>query len=226
MAREFNLDKLVAELSKTQDIYVELVMQRDKCKSTKLYELLNTEICCYMSLSDIFGELVTMFSKKMEEATENTNTYLYKQLELINSINNPQIALQNIAYLKKNYNLLCAFDDFDFLTFVLFITNYNNIISRNYKDWGKFLKAIGEAVVDVAVGSTPVLSELKNMYDKIKNIAEIVNEFESNSTDYSEVDKMLFEIESHIVIMSEAISEFKNAKEIFESAENGSWTTS
>lgn len=221
LAGEFNWDKLIAELSKTNDIYVKLVMQRDKCKSKSLFELLNTEISCYVSLSNIFDEFLTMFLKKMKKKTEGTNAFLYEQLELINIIDDPQVALQYLTYLKDHYNILCTFEDLDFLICELIMTNYSNIISRNYKDWGKFIKAVGEAVADVAVGSTPVLSELKNMYDKIKNVAEIVNKFESNGTDYSEADKMLFEIESHIDIMLNIIPVFKKMKEISESAENG-----
>lgn len=219
---ELKMDKLVAELSKAKDIYVELIKQRDKCKSTVLFDLLNKEISCYVSLINVFNECAVLFSKKLQKSSEDNYAYLQEQLELIhNSIDDPQIASQSIAFVKEHYELFCAFDDLDLLTFELMMTNFSDIVSRNYKDWIKFLKMVGEEVADLAISSTPVLSELKNMYDKVKNIAEMVNEFESNGTDYSEVDKMLFEIESHIAIMSWAIPEFKKSKEILESAENG-----
>lgn len=221
MADEFELDKLVTELNKAKDIYVELIQQRDECKSTVLFDLLNKEISCYVSLTNVFNECVVLFSKKMEKSSKDNSAYLHEQLELIHSIEDPQIALQSVAYVKEHYNLLCAFEDCDLLVYELMVTNFSDIVSRDYKDWKKFLKMVGEEVVDLAIGSTPVLSELKNMYDKVKNVAEIVNEFESNGTDYSEVDKMLFEIESHIVIMSGAIQAFEKSKEILESAENG-----
>jgi len=76
-------------------------------------------------------------------------------------------------------------------------------------DWGEFAKILGNKITDIVIDEIPGISEIKDLYQNIKDTAELMNEFEDNATDYSEVDKKLFEIENHILIMqlSKALTE-------------------
>ena len=66
----------------------------------------------------------------------------------------------------------------------------------------RFFENVGGKIGDLVGDSVPVVAEMIDAYQNIKDIAEIVNEFEKNETDYTEIDKRLFEIETHIRIMN------------------------
>ncbi len=220
MENELNINEIIDRQSKTLETYKDLLIQRDNCKSNVLKDLLNKELSYYVSLSETAGQCLTMLSKRIGKSTEDDSNFLNNQLNAIKNIDDPKIALQLTEDLENKYSLLCALNDFDIQTMKLIIKNYDYVASRNFKDWGKFLKLICEQLADLTLDSIPFISEFKNLYDGVKNVAEIMNEFETNGTDYSGIDNAIFIIEKHIEIMKITILGFMDTIDILKTNED------
>lgn len=192
-----------------EDVYNILFAQRDSAKSNTLKELLNQEIGEYIHLTEKIGKFMQLYLQKIKKGLQNSNAYLRDSIEDIKTIEDKQAALEMIRLTQRTYSTLENINGINIYIMNLSMESYIKAINRNFKDWGDFAKKLGEKISDTIIDEVPVISEIKNLCQNVKDIAELVNEFEDNATDYSEVDKKLFEIEEHILIMqlSKALTE-------------------
>lgn len=203
------IKEAINTITKLECVYEDLIKQRDNVKSITLKQLLNTELWEYTSFTEIMTKYLQLYIRKKNKDLENTNTFFKNSIEVFKTIENKQMALNMEKMIKSIYLVSQKCDDMDTYIINFAIKNYLNIVDRNFKDWGEFAKILGSKITDTVIDEIPGISEIKNLYQNIKDTAELMNEFEDNATDYSEVDKKLFEIEKHILIMqlSKALTE-------------------
>lgn len=203
------IKEAINTITKLECVYEDLIKQRDNVKSITLKQLLNTELWEYTSFTETMTKYLQLYIRKKNKDLENTNTFFKNSIEVFKTIENKQMALNMEKMIKSIYLVSQKCDDMDTYIINFAIKNYLNIVDRNFKDWGEFAKILGSKITDTVIDEIPEISEIKNLYQNIKDTAELMNEFEDNATDYSEVDKKLFEIEKHILIMqlSKALTE-------------------
>ena len=212
------MEEIKYELQKINEIYIDLLMQRDKANSKVLYELLNREISCYVLLSEVTKEYVDLLSEKISRKMKDNQDFLHNSLDDIKDIDNLKNSLTILNNVKNTYEVLCDLNDVSITIMFFVIQNYKNICSRNFKDWETFAKLLMEEVFDIVGCAIPIVSDLKSMYDYIKRTAELMNEYEKNETDYSDIDKKIFEIEKHIQLMEETTLLFTQSVDLLKSS--------
>ena len=203
------MKEAINTITKLECVYEDLIKQRDNVKSNTLKQLLNTELWEYISFTEAIIKYLQLYNRKKNKDLENTDTFFKNSIETVKTIKNKQMALNIEKMIQSTYLVSQKCDDMDAYIINFAIKNYLNIINRNFKNWGEFAKILGNKITDIVIDEIPGISEIKDLYQNIKDTAELMNEFEDNATDYSEVDKKLFEIENHILIMqlSKALTE-------------------
>lgn len=184
-----------------QDTYAKLVEQRDRAKSITLKQLLDKELRGYVSLTNAITKYIQLYCMEMRENQEKNCVYLENALEVIDSTQDKTKALDMLGMTHNVCNVLQDSYDIDFYIVSIAIRDYTKVIDRNHKKWDEFAKLLMGKIADATLDTVPVVSEIKNCIIKIKDVAELVNEFEENALDYSEEDRRLFEIENHIHLM-------------------------
>lgn len=85
----------------------------------------------------------------------------------------------------------------DFYFMKLSTQFYLCAIERDFRDWAE----ISKKVLGIIGDHVPVISEMKGLADWIREIAELVSEYEAAGMDYSSTDQEIELIERHISVM-------------------------
>lgn len=194
-------DDYEIKLQKSIEVYADLVKQRDNAKSKTLYNLLDEEISNFVYLSNLYSKYISLYVPKLTN-DNSTSDFLNESLERIKQIEDKENARILFEDTKKKYELMQALDKFKLWSLDFFVEGFWKAISRDFKDWSEFTKLMANNIADLTSKAIPGVSEIKGIYDSVKNAADLINEFEKNGTDYSDVDKKLTEIEVHIEIMN------------------------
>lgn len=202
---EKNIEDILTDdevkLEEINKIYTYLINQRDSVKSTTLCNVLNQEISAYVNLTKTFGEYSSIYAHRISEDLNRTSEYLKQSLEMINEIDDKEIAFYNLKHVQSTYETMQKFDMLELGVFEFTKQNFLQAVSRDFKDWKEFATSFAKETVGAAADAIPVISEVKGILEGIVTVADLINEYESNGTDYSEVDKRLMEIELHTEVM-------------------------
>ncbi len=194
-------DKFIKKKEEMLPIYVDLIKQRDNAKSDTLRKLLDEEVLQCYKLSISFVEFAQAYCDKAVYDSERgfeINENLLKQINVVMNKEITSLIVKNTIDMKL---LEIQFAKIDSLCKDIVLEGCINAFDRDFKNWSSFVKELGLFIVDLTTDTIPVISEIKNLCQKVKDVAELVNEFEDNATDYSSVDKKLYEIEVHILYM-------------------------
>ncbi|MBO5484327.1 MAG: hypothetical protein J5979_03840 [Lachnospiraceae bacterium] len=195
------MKEIVFKVEKMNEVYVDLLKQRDNAKSKTLKQLLNRELESYVLFAETTMTYVGLLSEEIKGNMQNNENFMQNAINDIKEIDDAQNSLWAVQCAKSIYGGLCSINEFAIETMKLVIENFISISSRNFKEWNKFIKMLGGEIGELVTDSVPAFSEIKYAYQNVKDIAELVNEFEKNGTDYSDVDERMLEIEVHIEIM-------------------------
>lgn len=226
------MEKLIQKTYEALQIIEDLITQRDNATSSTLSDLLNKEITAYVKLNSIFGECQKLYaamlgdlSNRIKRDFDDFDTYksmmqkISSDLDLSYSSKNLSdiLLLRNAKLFLSQYRSADAQFKLTYSNSVFLMEVYCDAISRNFKDWKTFVSKLTECVADSVLDEIPVISELKGFYDVCKNISDLISEYESNGTNYSNEDKKLREIELHIETMEVAIYFFTQIREVLTS---------
>lgn len=192
-------EKVKDAVLESENIYNFLFAQRDRAKSNTLKQLLNEEIAGYVNLSKKMGIYMQLYLPKINEGLVNSSTYVRNSMEVIKTIEDKQVALEMARSTQRTYSILQNFNDINISIMNMAMETYIKVIERNFKDWGEFAKKLGGKLANSTLDAIPIVSEIKGLCENVADIAELVNEYEDNATEYSEIDKRLLEIEEHIL---------------------------
>lgn len=192
-------NRVLEEHPKVIALYAELERQRDAVHSKGVKELLSAEIEAYYALNRAFDEVMEIQAAKikasnerMEEIVPNCNEAQFEALQSLYLLN-------NIIPAKNTLELYC------------------DAVDRDFKDWATFKKLLIQIGVDKIVGNIPVAAYAKSLFDIVSQVKEIVDEYNDNCTDYSEIDKQLLKIEVHTEIMKNTTQLFLYHAEVLKS---------
>jgi len=212
------METFVWKIYDTMQIIEDLIKQRDNAKSSTLSDLLNKEITAYVNLSSICGDCQKLYAAKLENLSkrikrESDDFWTYKNMiqKVVSDLDvsyssknlSDMLLLRNTKLFLPQYKSTVALFELTYYHSVFLMQVYCDAISRNFVDWKKFVSKLAE-IANSALDEIPVVSELKSIYDICKNIYELISEYESNGTNYSNEDKKLREIEIHIETMEAA----------------------
>lgn len=189
------------KLEGANKIYEDLLKQRDSVKSVTLFKLLDEEIKAFVNLSQTFVEYLHLHVSALQANRNNTSEYLNESLKSIEEIEDKKIAAVLFENIKNTYEIMCALDDLGDSALDLSIGNFVQAVSRDFKDWEEVIKMLISNAADWTGNVIPGIAEIKGLYDNVKSAAELMNAFEENGTDYSDVDEKLLKIDTHIELM-------------------------
>ncbi|MDE5907201.1 MAG: hypothetical protein K2H52_00410 [Lachnospiraceae bacterium] len=210
-----------SKMEATNKIYEDLLRQRDKVKSATLFKLLNEELAAYVNLSVTFAEYLQLHLAVIKDDRERTSNYLHESLKAVDEIEDKKMASVLFENVKSTYEALCALDDLGDSALNLSIGSFMQAVSRDFKDWEKIIKMLLSNLADLPASMLPVISEIKGLYDNVKNVAELMNAFEENGTDYLDVDEKLLKIDFHIKLMQMVDENFKHTVESLKNPAGG-----
>lgn len=192
-------NRILEEHPKVIALYAELEKQRDAALSKAMKELLSAEIEAYYALGSAFDEVMEIqaaniktSNEEMEEIIPNCNE---AQFEALRSL----YLLNNIIPTKNTLEL------------------YRNAVDRDFKDWATFKQLLIQIGVDKIVENIPIAANAKSLLDMVTQVKEIVDEYNDNCSDYSEIDKQMLKIEIHTEIMKNTTQLFLYHAEVLRS---------
>lgn len=204
------------KIQEINEIYCNLAQQRDNTKSKVLMHVLNEEICAYVSLTQTNTKYLQLFAAQLRSMPNSENECMEDMKNLINTIkffpenlksdmtnkkiicSQIEFALSQLESYEQNLKLSDGLDRLNSYIIEFHIENYIKAASRNFKDWKKFVNILA----DLVANNIPLITMFKSVADTIKSIAELINEYENDKTDYSDIDKELSKIEIHIKVMN------------------------
>lgn len=207
------MEEFKSKMEETNKIYEDLLRQRDKVKSAALFQLLEEELAAYVNLSATFAEYLQIHLAVIKNDRERTSNYFNESIKVVDQMEDKKMASVFFENVVSTYEAMCALDDWGDSALNLSIRNFMQAVSRDFKDWEKFIKMMLSNLTALPVSMMPVISEIKGLYDNIKSVAELMNAFEENGTDYSDVDEKLLKIELHIKLMQMVDGNFKGIVE-------------
>lgn len=163
--------------------------------------MLNNELSNYVSLTETMTRYMKLYSEKVTCDLKVNNDYVENSIKEIESIEDKSQALNLLKKVEDTYSVLNKFTDIDLFTMNLAMEGYINAIDRKFKNWANFCLKFSGKIAGTAVDAVPGISEIKNLCQNVIDMAELMNEYEDDATDYSELDKRLLEIEEHILVM-------------------------
>lgn len=195
------IERMKQNIPEEINLYMEILKQRDLAASKALHDLLDAEIKAYQLLNIAWND----YMNTQADHIAKHNTAIKKLLES----GHPCPEELKVMYL---------------LNYIIPLTNsielYMLTVNRDFKDWREFRKKLAETGAGIITGSIPVVSEIMSLLDTMVQIADLVEEYEADDTDYSAVDRKLFCIEVHIEMMERTAKLFQNqAKVLTEAAQ-------
>lgn len=215
------MEEFKSKMEETNKIYEDLLRQRDKAKSAALFQLLEEELAAYVNLSATFAEYLQIHLAVIKDDRERTSNYFNESIKVVDQMEDKKMASVLFENVVSKYEAMCALDDLGDSALNLSIRNFMQAVSRDFKDWENFIKMMLSNLTALPVSMMPVISEIKGLYDNIKSVAELMNAFEENGTDYSDVDEKLLKIELHIKLMQMVDGNFKGIVENLKNPADG-----
>lgn len=207
------------KLEEANKVYEDLSKQRDSVKSVTLFKLLGEELKAYANLSQTFAEYLPLHVSALKTGHNRTSEYLNESLKSVDEIEDKKIASVIFENIKSTYEQMCTFDDLSDSALKLSIGNFLQAVSRDFKDWEEVIKMLISNAADWTGNMIPGIAEIKGLYDNVKSAAELMNAFEENGTDYSDVDEKLLKIDLHIELMQMVNESFVYMIELFKANE-------
>lgn len=187
---------VLEEQPKVDALYAELEKQRNSSHSKAVKELLGAEIEAFCELSSSFNAVMDILRTNMQTSNESME-------EILPNCNEAQFETLRSLYLLNN--VIPAKNTLEL---------YREAANRDFKDWETFRQLLIKMGLDKIVESIPIAANAKSLFDMVTQVKEIVEEYNDNCTDYSEIDKQLLLIEVHIEIMKNTTQFFLYQAEV------------